>query len=172
MTQAQADASVRGRIANVSAVLVVDARSVADATRIEEAARLLTRLFEDVLVIGGDATGARAVARKGDEGGVNDLVTALEAAREERVLVLDASEERATAALLLGLTAWPEHVCVAPRIDGVLQPLCAIYLREEVLREASGGCVEDLHAFVEGLDCGVLEGADVDPLLEASWTLS
>lgn len=157
------------RIANVSASLIVGSDTAPDAPTVARATRLLARLFEDVSVVGASAPGARSDDRPP---GVPALVRALEAAREERVLVLDAGFARVTPALLLGLTAWPQHAFVAPRIEGAIQPLCAVYLRDEVLRRAAAAGEEDLHRFVERLDCGVLEAADVEPLLEASDALS
>ncbi len=163
------------RLANVSMALIVASRGEGDDEAITNHVRALARLFEDVLVLGVDLDlpEVRRVARQSGPAGLADLVAALDAAREERVLVVDYSLD-VTPALLLGLTAWPEQPCVIPRIANRLEPLCAVYRRGDALLAASEAQARgiDLHTFVAQLECGVLEGADLDPLLEASTPLS
>ncbi len=146
---------VRGRLANVSAVVFADETSSADA--VEHLAKQLGDLFEDV----------RVVRRAAGESALESLVGALDAAREERVLVLDPSVP-APPAVWLGLCAWPEHSVVTPRIDGVLQPLCAVYLRDDAApgaRELAAAGEGEAAALLRELDTGVIEGEDLTPLL-------
>jgi molybdopterin-guanine dinucleotide biosynthesis protein A len=74
-----------------------------------------------------------------------------------------------TPALLLALVAWPAADAVAPRPDGVAQPLCALYAREAAL-----ACAEErlargelaLQGLLTALSARFLEDADlraVDP---------
>ena len=187
-----AHTSVAGaRLANVSAALLVgawaDAPSAPAAVpgtgsraawqQTTRAARLLTTLFCEVGVLteDGEAAGERLAGapmstiepRPGPASGLAGLVAALEAAREERVLVLAADLAHVTPDLLLALTAWPEAPVVAPRANGRCQPLCAIYRKNEVLplaRELWRDGDADLHALLGQLECGHLEGADLAAL--------
>lgn len=110
---------------------------VAGATR---AARLLDSLFSRVLLVGGDAPeeapGERVADHPGPPCALRGLVGALEAADAERVLVLATDLPLVTPELVLALVAWPEAPVVAPRTETGPQPLCALYAREAVLREA------------------------------------
>jgi len=164
------------RLANVSIALIVASRGEGDDETITNHVRALARLFEDVLVLGVDLDlpEIRRVARQSGPTGLGDLIAALDAAREDRVLVVDHALDAVTPALLLGLIAWPEQPCVIPRIANRLEPLCAVYRRSDALVAACEAQARgiDLHAFVAQLECGVLEGADLDPLLEASTALS
>jgi molybdopterin-guanine dinucleotide biosynthesis protein A len=140
---------VGGRLANVDgAVLLGGAGTrlgrdkaslpvggVPAATRV---ARVLAALCEDVLLVGGtppdDTPGRRVPDRDGaPRCALRGLVSALAAARAERVLVVATDLPLVTPALLLGLVAWPGADAVAPRVDGVAQPLCALYAREAAL---------------------------------------
>lgn len=177
-----------GRLANVSAALVLPTGCCEhEGTRIGRqgaTSTLLRRLFEDVVIVAdagaaepgpaGDVTLApptRWLERDAaSQSPLADLALALEAAREERQLVLAADSGFVTAELLLGLTAWPEHECVAPRIDGAVQPFCALYQREAALRALHAELARDepsLSSFLNQLDCGVLEGDDLECLLPA-----
>jgi hypothetical protein len=176
-----------GKIANVSASLIVPA-GAADKTplaRMMAISELLVRLFEDVVVVGDlpavghDSVlgGAKAQPNRtlkrepSRQSGLADLVLVLEAAREERMLVVAADNDFVTAGLLLGLTAWPEHECVAPRIDGAVSPLCALYQREVALpvaRESLERGESELSCVLNQLDCGLLEGDDLAALLTTS----
>ena len=170
-----------GQLANVSAALIVPIGNHERilVQRMTESALLLQRLFEDVVLIGdmgvesgeNETVGIVGRVLKRDhisQSKLADLALALEAAREERMLVLAADSDFGTAELLLGLTAWPEHECVAPRIGGALRPLCALYQRDVTLgalRESLEREESDLSAFLNQLDCGVIEGDDLATLL-------
>lgn len=172
-----------GRLANVSAALVVP-MGEHEGTRIGPmgaTATLLRQLFEDVVIIGDighatlDHTARRLERDRASQSPLADLLLALEAAREERQLILAADSDFVTAELLLGLTAWPEHECVAPRIGGVLQPFCALYQREAALRTLRDELARgeaSLSSFLNQLDCGVLEGDDLESLLPAAASAS
>jgi len=165
-----------GRIGNVSAALLLGGASrrmgrdkaqlafegVAFATR---SARLLERLFEEVLLVGGDAPsdapGRRVPDPSGPRCALRGLVAALEAASAERVLVLATDLPLVTPDLLLGLVAWPEADVVLPRDREGPQPLCAVYRRAAALplarqRLASGDLA--LQRVLEGLELAALEG--------------
>jgi molybdopterin-guanine dinucleotide biosynthesis protein A len=171
-----------GQLANVSAALIVPGgeRANAQLALVAERSKLLERLFEDVVFVVDadlpfDASG-RVIERDPGEGSaLSDLVCALAAAREERVLVLAADFAGVTPDLLLGLTAWPEHLCVAPRMGGAIQPLCALYRREAALHAARKGLEageSSLTAFLAQLDCGILEGNDLAALISKPASLS
>lgn len=115
----------------------VELGGVAAATR---AARLLDALCVRVLLVGGEAPegapGERVADLDGPQCALRGLVGALEAATTEQVLVLATDLPLMTPELLLALVAWPEAPVVAPRTETGAQPLCALYRREAVLREA------------------------------------
>ena len=168
-----------GRIANVAgAVLIGGASSrmgsdkaqrpfggVAAATR---TSRLLATLFEDVMLVGGDApadaTGRRIEDVAGPRCALRGIVAALEASRAERVLIVATDLPLLTPALLLALVAWPLAEVVLPRRDGHIEPLCALWSRE---RAAAGARAQlaagrlALHEVVAQLDVRYLEGADL-----------
>lgn len=166
-----------GRLANVSAALILPgAKGANDRDTFDgEPSRSLGRLFEDVVVVGGDAADpalASAVRVPGPESGernaLADLAGALAAAREDQVLVVASDLGWVTPDLLLALIAWPEHDCVAPRIDGEIQPLCCLYRRDPtlgVIREVLDRGESDLAAVFARLDCGILEGEDLAALI-------
>lgn len=111
---------------------------VACATRI---ARRLDALFEDVLLVGGDpprdAPGRRVPDADGPRCALRGVVGALEAAREDRVLLLATDLPLVTPALLLALVAWPEADAVVCRdASGRRQPLCGVYRRDAALPAA------------------------------------
>ncbi|MBW2420717.1 MAG: NTP transferase domain-containing protein [Deltaproteobacteria bacterium] len=136
------------------------------ATRI---AGLLADLFEEVLLVGGEAPGDAPGRRVEDPAGprcaLRGLVAALAEAREERVLVVATDLPLLTPDLLLALTAWPEHDVVLPRDADGVHPLCAIYRREGVLaiaRERLEAGELRLRALLDRIDCGFLEGSDLE----------
>jgi molybdopterin-guanine dinucleotide biosynthesis protein A len=148
----------------------------AQATRI---ARLLEDLFEDVLLVGGDAPedapGRRVEDPPGPRCALRGLVAALEAAHEERVLVVATDLPLVTPDLLLALTAWPEHDMVMPRNADGVHPLCAIYRREPVLACARARLQAGrlrIRALAEELDCDYIEGADLEAIDSGGLTLT
>ncbi len=172
------------KLANVSAALLLggvssrmgsdkahlDVGGEAAATRL---ASLLARLFDDVLLVGGEppaaAAGRRVADLEGPRCALRGVASALSAAREERVLILATDLIAMTPDLLLALTAYPEADAVVPRLDGFAQPLCAIYRREPALA-AARKCLDAkrlaLGALLDQLEVRWLEGEDlaaVDP---------
>ena len=134
---------------------------LAGATR---AARLLGSLFAEVLLVGGeapaDAPGVRVADTPGPECALRGLVGALEAATSARVLVLATDLPLVTPALLLALVAWPEAAVVAPRSETRTQPLCALYRRDAVLREARDRLASrklKLQGLLDAVDTAYLE---------------
>lgn len=103
-------------------------------------ASLLSDLFEEVLLIGGDPPGDAPGRRVSDPPGpscaLRGLVGALRAASAERVVVLATDLPLVTPDLLLALVAYPEADAVVPRPAEGPQPLCALYRREPVLAAA------------------------------------
>lgn len=179
-----------GKLANVSAALLVggaSSRMGRDKSRLQvgglylatRIAQLLEELFEEVLVVGGDppeeTPGHRVEDPEGPHCALRGLVAALEAAREERVLVVATDLPLVTPDLLLALTAWPEHDVVMPRDADGTHPLCAIYRKEPVLalaRERLAAGELRLGALVDGLECAYLEGSDLAALDPAGQILS
>jgi len=171
-----------GRLALVSAAVLLGGasrRMGRDKARIElegvalatRTARLLEPLFEDVLLVGGDpppeAPGRRVPDVEGPRCALRGLVSALAAARTERVLVVSTDLPLLTADLVLGLVCHPEAEVVVPRSAEGSHPLCAVYAREAVLpaarsRLASGDLA--LRDLVAGLDTAWLEGAALGAL--------
>jgi molybdopterin-guanine dinucleotide biosynthesis protein A len=168
-----------GRIANVAgAVLIGGASSrmgsdkaqrpfggVAAATR---TSRLLATLFEDVMLVGGeapaDAIGRRIEDVAGPRCALRGIVAALEASRAERVLIVATDLPLLTPALLLALVAWPLADVVLPRRDGHIEPLCALWSREPAVacaRAQLGAGRLALHEVVAQLGVRYLEGADL-----------
>jgi molybdopterin-guanine dinucleotide biosynthesis protein A len=173
-----------GRIANVSAALLLGGASQRmgrDKARLERAgvalatrtARLLADHFADVLLVGGeppaDAPGRPVPDPEGPRCALRGLVGALAAARCERVLVVATDLPLLEPELVLALVAWPESDVVLPRVDGRLEPLCALWSREAALGEARARLAAGrlaLHELVGALRHELLEGADlraVDP---------
>jgi molybdopterin-guanine dinucleotide biosynthesis protein A len=126
-------------------------------------ARLLGRLFEEVLLVGGrpesHAPGRRIADPEGPGCALRGLVGALEAASCERVVVVATDLPFLSPDLLLALTAFPgqepgEDAIVPCDADGE-HPLCAIYRRETVLPVALGHLASDrlsLKALLDGVD--------------------
>jgi molybdopterin-guanine dinucleotide biosynthesis protein A len=171
--------ATEGRLANVAAALLLGGASTrmgADkaqlalggeplATRL---ARLLATLCEDVLLVGGappeSAPGRRVADPDAPRSALRGLVGALEAASAERVLVLATDLVGVSADLLLALVAAPDADAVVPRTPAGAEPLCALYRREPVLREARARLARGelaLHALLAALDVHWLEGDDL-----------
>jgi molybdopterin-guanine dinucleotide biosynthesis protein A len=131
-------------------------------------ATLLASLCEEVLLVGGAppaaAPGRRVADPEGPRSALRGLVGALEAARAERVLVLATDLPGLGADLLLALVAAPDADAVVPRTPAGAEPLCALYRREPVLREARRRLADGrlaLHALLAALDVHWLEGEDL-----------
>jgi molybdopterin-guanine dinucleotide biosynthesis protein A len=143
---------------------------VASATRV---ARCLALLCEDVVLVGGeppaDAPGRRAPDAEGPRCALRGLVSALEAVRAERVLVVATDLPFVTPDLLLALVAWPEADAVVPRSADGAHPLCALYRRESVLAAARRHLAEQrlaLSALLAAVETRYFAGDDlraVDP---------
>jgi len=138
---------------------------VAAATRM---ARRLVRIFEEVLLVGGnppaDTPGRRVPDPPGPACALRGILGALEAARAERVLVLATDLPLVDDALLLALVAWPDADAVAPRAGEGRHALCALLARERVLpvakrRLATGELA--LHGFFGEIGTAWLEGEDL-----------
>lgn len=174
--------SGESRIANVSAALLLGGAStrmgrdkaqllVAGEPAATRLAKLLAGLFEDVLLVGGEAPasapGRRVADAEGPRCALRGVASALAAAREERVLVLATDLMAMTPDVLLGLTAFPEADAVVPRAGGFSQPLCALYRRSAALAAAQHGLMHEtlaLKAMLDRLDVRWLEGDDLSAL--------
>jgi molybdopterin-guanine dinucleotide biosynthesis protein A len=143
---------------------------VAAATRM---ARRLARLFEEVLLVGGeppdDTPGRRVPDPPGPACALRGVLGALAAARGERVLVLATDLPLVSDALLLALVAWPESAAVAPRAGEGRHALCTLLSRERVLPVASRRLAAgelSLHGLFDEVGAAWLEGealARLDP---------
>jgi molybdopterin-guanine dinucleotide biosynthesis protein A len=179
-----------GRLGNVSAALLLGGASErmgSDKARVElagapAAVRLAERLAfvcEEVLLVGGEppegAPGRRVPDPEGPRCALRGLVGALEAAQEERVLVLATDLFGVTPELLLALIAAPEADVVAPRTERGPEPLCALYRREPALREARTRLAAGqlaLHELLGALSVHWLEGDDLAALGPPERTLA
>jgi hypothetical protein len=159
-----------GQLANVSAILIV----VSDGERndrAKNAAALLARLFEDLVIVGGDPSWGQ-YGRWIDRSGSHGFTAGIECAREERALIVVASRDSFwfPADLLLGLTAWPEHEFVGPSTDSEGSPSCALVQCEAALAvlralgENEVSALSALEALHEKLDANVIEGDDLAAL--------
>ena len=96
----------------------------------------LARIFEEVLLVGGeppdDTPGRRVPDPPGPACALRGVLGALEAARGEHVLVLATDLPLISDALLLALVAWPEADAVVPRAREGRHALCALLSRERV----------------------------------------
>lgn len=176
--------SGESRLANVSAALLLGGSSgrmgrdkaaleVSGEPAATRLAKLLASLFEEVLLVGGDAPeaapGRRVPDLEGPRCALRGVASALAAARAERVLVLATDLMAMTPELLLALVAFPAADAVVPRSGGRAQPLCALYRREPTLAAALRSLSAQRLAVASMLDqLGVrwLEGDDlaaVDP---------
>jgi molybdopterin-guanine dinucleotide biosynthesis protein A len=187
VTESGGGTRTEGRLANVSAALLLGGLStrmgrdkahltllgVEFATRI---ARLLDRLYREVLLVGGtpppDAPGRAVpdlVGVSGPPCALRGLVTALAESGAERVQVVATDLPLVTPDLLVALMAWPESQAVVPRDHLGVHPLCAIYRRESVLGVARGRLAAGeygLKGLLAELDTDYLEAGDlaaVDP---------
>ena len=179
-----------GRLGNVSAALVLGGASErmgSDKAQLElagvpAAVRLAERLAcvcEDVSLVGGEppaeARGRRVPDPEGPRCALRGLVGALESAREERVLVLATDLLGVTPDLLLALIAAPGADVVAPRTERGPEPLCALYRREPVLREARARLAAGqlaLHELLGAFSVQWLEGDDLAALGAPERTLA
>jgi molybdopterin-guanine dinucleotide biosynthesis protein A len=182
--------AAEGRLGNVSAALLLGGASErmgSDKAQVElagapAAVRLAERLAlvcEEVLLVGGDAPAGAKGRRVPDPDGprcaLRGLVGALEAAREERVLVLATDLFGVTPELLLALIAAPEADVVAPRTERGPEALCALYRREPALREARARLAAGqlaLHELLDALSVVWLEGDDLSALGAPERTLA
>jgi len=173
-----------GRIASVSAALLLggaSSRMGRDKARLPlqgvsaavHLASMLADLFEEVLLVGGDppggAPGRPVPDPEGPRCALRGLVGALEAASQERILVVATDLLSLSPPLLLALLAWPEADAVVPRTGAKAHPLCALYRREPVRsvarRRLAAGQLS-LSGLLEGIRASYLEGPDlraVDP---------
>ena len=168
MTAAQSP-EPEGQLANVSVVLVVSAPTPVA----RENARLLARLFEDVVIVSGE-TSLGEFGRVVDPASGGSVAAGLEAAREDRVLVV-MSSDAVPAELVLGLTAWPEYECVAPVRDGRVEPGCALVQRKAALESLDAQALSQavpLDALMKRLEASAIEGQDLAALLGAKTALS
>lgn len=143
---------------------------VANATRL---AKRLGRLFEDVLIVGGeppeDTPGRRVADVDGPQCALRGVVSALAAAETSRVLLLATDLPLVSVDLLLGLVAWPEFDAVVARDAHGPQPLCGVYRREVALdaaRARLGAKTLALAGWLESVDLCVLPDdvmASLDP---------
>jgi molybdopterin-guanine dinucleotide biosynthesis protein A len=136
-------------------------------------ASMLADLFEEVLLVGGDppggAPGRPVPDPEGPRCALRGLVGALEAASQERILVVATDLLSLSPPLLLALLAWPEADAVVPRTGAKAHPLCALYRREPVRtvarRRLAAGQLS-LAGLLEEILASYLEGPDlraVDP---------
>lgn len=180
-----------GRIVNIAAAVLVGGasnrmgedkarrhfRGVAAATR---ASRLLASLFDDVLLVGGDppddAVGRRVADVAGPRCALRGVVSALEAARAERVLVVATDLLLLGPELLLALVAWPVADVVMPRhAGGRIDPLCALWHRERTLELARVRLAAEqvpMHELVSALDARFIESADLAAIDPSGTSLS
>jgi len=135
------------------------------ATRL---ASRLARVFEDVLLVGGeppdDTPGRRVPDPPGPACALRGVLGALEAARGERVLVLATDLPLVSDALLLALVAWPEADAVVPRVREGRHALCALLSRERVrpiAKRRLGAGELALHGLFGEVDTAWLEGEDL-----------
>lgn len=154
-----------------------EARTPARDAAVARSARLLAACFSELLLVGGapptnlPGLPGRAVADVALPSvpacPLRGLVSALQAASCERVLVVASDLLALPVELVLGLTAWPERDAVVPRSADFPQPLCAIYRRRAVLEIASARLVAgelELRGLLEAIDCDYVEGPDLTAL--------
>jgi len=172
-------APVGGRIANVSAALLVGGASrrmgrdestlmLAGVPAATRASRLLADLFEEVVLVGGDppedALGRRVPDVDGPRCALRGVVSALEVASADRVLVVATDLPLLTPDLLLALVAFPEADAIVPRDVSGRHPLCALYRRVPALERARSLLREEhlaMSHLLDALDTRYLEGPDL-----------
>lgn len=161
-----------GRLANVAGAVLCGPAAPPGAVR--AAVDRLARICEDVIAVGGAEELSPARRVTAPEGALvsslTRLVAALAATEAVRVLVVEASTQTPSAALLLALTAWPESDAVVPdRASlGRASMRCAIYRREPALaaarrRVAAGE--RDLAGLLGELAAVALEERDLAAIL-------
>ena len=100
----------------------------------------MSRYFEEVLIVGGDAPidapGRRVPDPSGPACALRGVVGALESATAPSVLVVATDLPCLTPDLFLALVAWPEADAVVARDTRGRQPLCAVYRRAPALAVA------------------------------------
>jgi molybdopterin-guanine dinucleotide biosynthesis protein A len=155
------------RFATVSAAVLLGDGGAAPPAVAALAGRL-ARLFEDVMLVGGAPAAGLPGRHVPDVDGpacaLRGVVSALAAARAERVLVVAADLPDLASELLLALVAWPEADLVWPRTRAGLQPVCGLYRREPVLEVARRQLAEGrlaLHELAAKLACAELAVADL-----------
>jgi molybdopterin-guanine dinucleotide biosynthesis protein A len=171
--------AAEGRLANVAAALLLGGASTRMGTDKAQLAlggeplatrlaRLLATLCDEVLLVGGaapeGAPGRRVADPDGPRSALRGLVGALEAASAERVLVLATDLAGVGPDLLLALVAAPDADAVVPRTPAGAEPLCALYRRDPVLREARRRLADGrlaLHELLAALDVHWLDGEDL-----------
>ncbi|CAG0958451.1 molybdenum cofactor guanylyltransferase [Myxococcaceae bacterium] len=135
---------------------------VAGAERI---ARVLARLCDEVLLVGGTpppgAQGRVVADPEGPRCALRGLVAALDAAAGSRVLVVATDLPLVSRGLLEALLAAEPADAVVPK-PGLAQPLCAVYRRASVLpiaraRLAAGNLA--LRSLLDALEVRSVEGA-------------
>lgn len=143
-----------------------------DTARAQPVARILSRLFVEVLWVGGEPPeGAPGVRVPADLGGprsaLGGLIAALDASSAERVLVAAAESPLLTPDLALALTAWPEREVVVPVTSAGPQPLCALYARDPArarAREQHARGATAIDELVEALDVDYVSSAELGVL--------
>jgi molybdopterin-guanine dinucleotide biosynthesis protein A len=178
------DSQREGRLANLSGAVLIGGASTRmgrDKATLEIGgvpfaavlAERLSRIFEDVMLVGGAPPPAAPGRAVPDCGGprcaLRGLVSALDAARTERVLVVATDVPLVAPALLLALVAWPEADAVVPRDADHAHPLCAVYRRDAVLAVARQRLAEGrlaLSGVLDAVDTRYVEAdalAQIDP---------
>lgn len=147
--------------------------AIAGVPAATRAASLAARLFEEVLLVGGDpppdAPGRRVPDPEGPACALRGLVAALAAASAPRALVIATDMPLLTPDLLLALVAAPEADALVPRTPDGSHPLCALYRRDPVLAVARARLAQGalaLHGLLAAVETRHLEGPDlsaVDP---------
>lgn len=164
-------ASGEGRLGNVSGALLLGDAAL-DPDLVVESALGLTRLCHEVVLVGGAppalAPGRRVPEVEGPQGPLRALVSALEACRSERVLVVVASRSPISSDLLLALTVFPNEAVVLPRDASGVYSSCAIFGREAVLPAAREQLARGEIALADWIDTlgpHFLEGAELAQLV-------
>ncbi len=179
MTPQASDAA--GRFADVTAALLLggasrrmgrDKAALSMAPDAPPAAVALSRglagLFGEVLLVGGDppaGTEGRPVADSaGPACALRGVVTALEVARGDRVLVVATDLPGLSADLVLALLAWPEAEAVVPQTEDGLQPLCALYRRSAApkLRARLDRGALSVRGVLDDLEVARIAGPDLE----------
>ncbi|MGI9430863.1 MAG: molybdenum cofactor guanylyltransferase [Myxococcota bacterium] len=135
----------------------------------------ISRLFEDVIGVGRSSDASFPGRCVPDVSGpacpLRGLLGGLDAAREERVLVLGGRHVAPSPELVLALLAAPDADAVVPRSAGGVEPLCALYRRDPVRARARARLEKEplaLSTFLGELDVWHLEGEAIDSLRTAA----